>query len=849
MMLLMNRLLNTGGTACRSLWMLLNLLIMSHCAMSAAHPPPQKIKVLVVASADPDHDAMIKASQPFFEKLAASNNLEIDFTRDAKVINEDNLAKYQVFVQLHLAPFDMTQEQQFALQQFISKGKGWIGLHAAGLTGKQFLLAGTPYWQWFEELMGKVVYTTHPANQEGSVVVEDSTHPVMKNLPASFTIRDEWYEFNQSPRPNVHVLATANEKTYKQVKPMGNHPIIWTNPEYDRALYIGIGHDASICADPNFTILMRDAISWAASSIADKEQHHLDTSLGQEVTVLANQVAYNLEGPKAAMVRSKKPLPGNLEFKLLDALTLKPVFSGKLKPSQEVKDWNAGIWYSRADFSAFHQPGQYKVQVLVAGKAYGSYDFRIEDKALGKIGIPAIVNFFYHQRANSPEEQEADQHVRLFGSDKTVDLRGGWCDASGDISKYFSHLAYTNYMLPQQIPMVDWSMINTVERIPALLEQVQTKEALTKEALYGADYIMKSLSPEGYFYMTVFSYFDKNPNARRVVGLLADSKTTSDYQCAYREGGGMAVAALARISRWKRDGSFTSEQYLAAAERAFAHLQKFSTKYADDGKDNIIDDYCALMASTELWIATGKTEYKEEARKRAGNLNKRLSPEGYFIANDAGRPFWHAADAGLPIIALARYLDVETNKVERKKVLQTISSALDYNLKATNSVVNPFGYARQTFLYKGKVQEGFFIPHENESGWWWQGEDARLGSLAAAALIGGRLVYPDKGPLGVKPALAEYATNLVSWVLGNNPYNICMMYGYGRNNVPHMNSMYGHGSGRGGISNGITGKNGNGDGSGIDFKMEDNGNEWRWSEQWIPHTGWFLQAVTAMSSN
>ena len=37
------------------------------------------------------------------------------------------------------------------------------------------------------------------------------------------------------------------------------------------------------------------------------------------------------------------------------------------------------------------------------------------------------------------------------------------------------------------------------------------------------------------------------------------------------------------------------------------------------------------------------------------------------------------------------------------------------------------------------------------------------------------------------------------------------------------------------------------DGSGIDFKFHDNGNEWRWTEQWIPHSAWFLQAVTAMS--
>ncbi|HMC84210.1 MAG TPA: hypothetical protein VKI61_01735, partial [Chitinophagaceae bacterium] len=140
---------------------------------------------------------------------------------------------------------------------------------------------------------------------------------------------------------------------------------------------------------------------------------------------------------------------------------------------------------------------------------------------------------------------------------------------------------------------------------------------------------------------------------------------------------------------------------------------------------------------------------------------------------------------------------------------------------------------------------GFFIPHENESGWWWQGEDARLGSLAAAMLVGGRLVYPSNNAMGVKPEIAQYSSNLVSWILGSNPYNMCMMWGYGKNNVPYMAAMYGHGSGRGGISNGISGKIGNG--SGIDFKMEDNGNEWRWSEQWIPHSGWFLQAVTAMA--
>ena len=58
--------------------------------------------------------------------------------------------------------------------------------------------------------------------------------------------------------------------------------------------------------------------------------------------------------------------------------------------------------------------------------------------------------------------------------------------------------------------------------------------------------------------------------------------------------------------------------------------------------------------------------------------------------------------------------------------LATIKKALDYNLRITGGVTNPFGYARQNFLLRGQVREGFFIPHENETGWWWQGENARL---------------------------------------------------------------------------------------------------------------------------
>lgn len=564
------------------------------------------------------------------------------------------------------------------------------------------------------------------------------------------------------------------------------------------------------------------------------------------VEIFVNQVAYEQNGYKTGIIKTNNPLNALTRFDLVEKSSKKIVFNGILQASQQVKDWSDN-WYTVADFTAFTIPGTYSLVVKLEGGVDSSYHFAIQPGALPAIGIPAILQFFQHQRAQSAEELGADQHVLLYGSDKRVDLRGGWCDASGDVSKYFSHLAYTNFMLPQQIPMVTWSFINTAEQLPGFIKSVGIEDAFKDEALYGADYLMRSLSEAGYFYMTLFSYFKKDPEERRVVGLLADSKTTSDYQCAWREGAGMAIAALARISRWNKNRDHTATQYLAGAERAFMHVALNSLKYADDGKDNIIDDYCALMAASELWITTGKKVYQAEARRRALNLSKRLSRDGYFIADDTNRPFWHAADAGLPVVALVRYLDIENDKSLRKQTLATIKASIDYHLKVTAATINPFGYARQHFSVKGAIQSGFFIPHENESGWWWQGEDARLASLTAAMIFGGRLVYPDNNHWGVKPKILKYAFDQVSWILGKNPYGMCMMYGYGHKNVPYMASMYGHGSGKGGISNGITGKDGKADGSGIDFKVEDNGNEWRWSEQWIPHTGWFLQAVTALA--
>ena len=92
-------------------------------------------------------------------------------------------------------------------------------------------------------------------------------------------------------------------------------------------------------------------------------------------------------------------------------------------------------------------------------------------------------------------------------------------------------------------------------------------------------------------------------------------------------------------------------------------MQEHNCAYLDDGQENIIDDYCALLAAAELYAATGSPDYFEAAEIRAGNLMSRLSEDengrGWWRADDKGEiPYFHAVEAGLPVLALIRFAEV-----------------------------------------------------------------------------------------------------------------------------------------------------------------------------------------------
>ena len=52
---------------------------------------------------------------------------------------------------------------------------------------------------------------------------------------------------------------------------------------------------------------------------------------------------------------------------------------------------------------------------------------------------------------------------------------------------------------------------------------------------------------------------------------------------------------------------------------------------------------------------------------------------------------------------------------------------------------------------------------------------------------------------------------------------------------------------KGGISNGITGALDSDMGEGITFAPGPDDAQWRWVEQWLPHSAWMLLAAVSMA--
>jgi arylsulfatase A len=158
--------------------------------------------------------------------------------------------------------YDMVQEindsQKAALKNLLQKGKGMVFLHHS--------LASYQEWEEFEKILGGRYVLS---DQDGStyrhdvdipVHVVNKDHPVTRGMD-DFSIHDEVYG-NFRVQPGIEPLLTTTH-------PESGEIIGWTNTYgKSRIVYLQLGHDHHAYEDPNFRMLLNQAINWVRANDA-----------------------------------------------------------------------------------------------------------------------------------------------------------------------------------------------------------------------------------------------------------------------------------------------------------------------------------------------------------------------------------------------------------------------------------------------------------------------------------------------------------------------------------------------------------------------------------------------------
>ena len=162
--------------------------------------------------------------------------------QNPRVFTAANLAQYSAIVFLNSSwswggggdaatgPL-LEGSQKDALVGYLQNGGGIAAIH--NMTDAA---AGGSAWDWWDGSPNSVIGTTMPGhaatNANGNaatVQVADNNHLSTKDLPDTWTIADEHYNYLRNVRGGHHVLAYFDERTYT---PGGNgvgqdHPITW----------------------------------------------------------------------------------------------------------------------------------------------------------------------------------------------------------------------------------------------------------------------------------------------------------------------------------------------------------------------------------------------------------------------------------------------------------------------------------------------------------------------------------------------------------------------------------------------------------------------------------------------
>lgn len=474
-------------------------------------------------------------------------------------------------------------------------------------------------------------------------------------------------------------------------------------------------------------------------------------------------------------------------FELVDAGTGEPV----LRKAVERVRTRLGE-FERLEFTEVDRPGRY---FLRAGQQR-TPPFRIHPRAWRE-SIVKTINFFYGQRCGIeiPGVHDAcHRDWQAVHGDRRIIMNGGWHDA-GDLSQGLVHTGeavYSMLALAQALEAAGWDA--------ALIER------LLEEARWGLDWVLRVRFPGGY--RIGFAGMNIWTN-----GILGDADDRVREALNNSNVNYIAAAAAALAARlFRHRDPHLAVRALAVGEQDWEH----AVTGRDIPETRHTPAYAAaemelagqgVLASLELYQATGKPRYAEHARRLArvilasqetGIVGSEFPLSGFFYTGPDRQEIFHqfhrAADQA-PVVALARLCELFPDDPEWMNWYAAIALHAAYLMKKAR-ITEPW-HMLPAYVYRDddwrRAPEGDRYQSSREAyrlqvlegmpmggGYYlkafpvWFGRRGNYGVLLsqAKALATAARLRGDREAL-------ELALRQLEWIVGRNPFCQSTMWGEG----------------------------------------------------------------------
>ena len=205
----------------------------------------------------------IAASVDAIRKMGAARGFGVDVSDDPASFSESNLRHYSalVFSNSNNEAF-ATEAQKSAFKGYIQSGGGFVGLHSASGSQRD--------WPYFWAVLGGK-FAGHPVQQSFKVRVVENAFPAARGLSAEFDWWDECYFVDQL-NADIHPVLVTDRTLLSGLGALKLNVDSFPNPlplawyhEFDggREFYLALGHRKEDYANPILYGIIENGIVWA----------------------------------------------------------------------------------------------------------------------------------------------------------------------------------------------------------------------------------------------------------------------------------------------------------------------------------------------------------------------------------------------------------------------------------------------------------------------------------------------------------------------------------------------------------------------------------------------------------